>query len=100
VQYAQSFNVPLQTDVRVTSLKPNSDSAGYLVETDEAIYEAVNVVIATDQYRLPKIPSCISRRALQVGRQTIACEFMKRVADSHPWIVPPLMRMRPVGSSR
>jgi putative flavoprotein involved in K+ transport len=57
-QYAQSFNAPLQTGARVTSLKPNSGSDGYLVETDETIYEAVNVVIATGQYQLPKIPSC------------------------------------------
>jgi Pyridine nucleotide-disulphide oxidoreductase len=63
-QYAQSFKAPLQTGVRVTSLKPNLASDGYLVQTDDTIYEAVNVVIATGRYQLPKIPSRfeISRR--------------------------------------
>jgi putative flavoprotein involved in K+ transport len=57
-QYAQSFNSAVQTGIRVISLEQNSDSDGYSVQTNDTIYEAANVVIATGQYQLPKIPSC------------------------------------------
>ena len=63
-QYAQSFQAPLQTDAQVISLRANSDGNGYLVQTTDTTYEAVNVVIATGQYQLPKIPSCSVNRGV------------------------------------
>lgn len=55
-QYAQSFNAPLQCGVRVTALRLQSGSDGYLVETDETTFKATNVVLATGAYPKPKLP--------------------------------------------
>ena len=55
-QYAQSFNAPLQSGVRVTSVQQQPGGDGYLVETDKMTYETPVVVIATGPYPQPKLP--------------------------------------------
>jgi putative flavoprotein involved in K+ transport len=52
--YIESFRLPIQYGVRVSSVEPNG--AGYLVHTDEATIETANVVIATGLFQQPRIP--------------------------------------------
>lgn len=53
-EYIERFDLPIRYAIRVTSVEPFE--AGYLVRTDEAEFEAANVVIATGMYQQPKIP--------------------------------------------
>lgn len=53
--YAECFNLPVQFDTRVTSIKPQAD--GYLVATDRDTYAARQVVMATGLFQRPKIPA-------------------------------------------
>lgn len=53
-EYIERFDLPIRYGIRVTSVEPFE--AGYLVRTDEAEFEAANVVIATGMYQQPKIP--------------------------------------------
>jgi putative flavoprotein involved in K+ transport len=52
--YIERFRLPIQYDVRVTSVEQNG--TGYLVHTGEATIEAANVVMATGFYQQPNIP--------------------------------------------
>jgi putative flavoprotein involved in K+ transport len=56
-QYAALFDPPLRFGIRATSLDRKPDGTGYRVRTDDADYEAANVVVATGAYQRPKIPS-------------------------------------------
>jgi len=53
-EYIERFDLPIRYGIRVTSVEPIE--AGYLVSTDEAEFEAANVVIATGLYQQPRIP--------------------------------------------
>ena len=53
--YIERFDLPVKYGTCVTSVEPVK--TGYLVRTDEAEYEAGNVIIATGMYQRPKIPS-------------------------------------------
>lgn len=53
-EYIERFDLPIRYGIRVTSVEPFE--AGYLGRTDEAEFEAANVVIATGMYQQPKIP--------------------------------------------
>jgi putative flavoprotein involved in K+ transport len=53
-EYTERFDLPIRYGIRVTSVEPIE--AGYRVSTDEAEFEAANVVIATGMYQQPKIP--------------------------------------------
>ncbi len=57
-RYAHSFQASLRTGVQVMSVEQPPAGDGYLVRTDDTILEAVNVVIATGEYQVPKIPPC------------------------------------------
>jgi len=53
--YARIIDAPLQTNTTVTSLRPTED--GYEVVTDEGIWSAPTVVLATGGFNLPKVPA-------------------------------------------
>src|SRR5260221_8016676 len=48
---------PLRTGVTVTSLEVGSDAWRFQVESDVGTIEAMNVVVATGPYQLPRIPA-------------------------------------------
>jgi putative flavoprotein involved in K+ transport len=52
--YAQRFELPVRTGVRVESLSRNDD--GYLVMAGEHRFEADNVVVATGAFQAPFVP--------------------------------------------
>src|SRR3954449_5377855 len=52
--YARDFDLPVQLNSPVRSVKPNED--GYLVELDGRAYEAAQVVIATGPFQVPRVP--------------------------------------------
>jgi putative flavoprotein involved in K+ transport len=53
--YIHRHQLPIQYGVHVSSVE--SCGAGYYLETNQGIFEAANVVIATGFYQNPKIPS-------------------------------------------
>ncbi|TSD98180.1 FAD-dependent oxidoreductase [Skermania sp. ID1734] len=53
--YAQRFQLPVHTGVRVQRLQPSGDD--YLVITDSGSFAARNVVVATGGWRTPHIPT-------------------------------------------
>ena len=55
-QYAASFHAPLQCGVQVTAVKQEPGGDGYLVEAEENMLKARNVVLATGAYPKPKLP--------------------------------------------
>jgi len=58
--------VKFQTHVDEVTAKPNGD--GYLVETDDGVFEATNVVVATGMFQQPKLPDFSSSMAAQVDQ--------------------------------
>ena len=54
-RYAAKTDAPLQTNTRVTSLRPNGE--GYEVVTDQGVWSSPTVVIATGGFNLAKVPS-------------------------------------------
>jgi putative flavoprotein involved in K+ transport len=52
--YARDFDLPVELDSPVRSVKPSKDS--YLVELDGRAYEADQVVIATGAFQVPRAP--------------------------------------------
>src|SRR4051794_26107374 len=52
--YARDFDLPVELNSPVRSVKPNEDS--YLVELDGRAYEAAQVVIATGAFQVPRVP--------------------------------------------
>jgi putative flavoprotein involved in K+ transport len=57
-RYAQSFQAPLRTGVRVIAVEDKPAGDGYVVRMEDTTCEATNVVIATGEYQVPKIPPC------------------------------------------
>jgi putative flavoprotein involved in K+ transport len=55
-QYVERFHLPVQYQVRVTSVEQKAEGQGYLVTTEETVLEASNVVIATGLFQQPKMP--------------------------------------------
>ena len=56
-QYVERFHLPVHYGARVTSVVRKADGQGYLVRTDETVWEARHVVMATGLFQQPKIPS-------------------------------------------
>jgi putative flavoprotein involved in K+ transport len=56
-RYATLIEVPLRCDRRVVALRQALQSNRFLVETEQETFEAVNVVVATGPFHLPKIPT-------------------------------------------
>jgi putative flavoprotein involved in K+ transport len=58
--YVRSFDPPLRTGVRVTSVK-RGENDGFHVAAGDSMLEARAVVVATGSYRRPKVPVVASR---------------------------------------
>ncbi|MDP9495500.1 MAG: NAD(P)-binding domain-containing protein [Actinomycetota bacterium] len=54
-RYARAIDAPLQTNTTVSSLRPNDD--GYEAVTDQGIWSAPTIVLATGAFNLAKIPA-------------------------------------------
>jgi putative flavoprotein involved in K+ transport len=54
--YAESFAAPVREGVRVTSVERNPAGAGFQVRTEDGVYDAAQVVIATGALQRPFIP--------------------------------------------
>jgi putative flavoprotein involved in K+ transport len=53
--YARTIDAPVQTNTRVTSVRPDSD--GYQVVTDQGVFSSPTVVMATGGFNLAKVPA-------------------------------------------
>jgi putative flavoprotein involved in K+ transport len=53
-EYAGHYQLPIYCNITVKAVEQNPDGHGYQVTTDEAVLQAVNVVIATGLYQKPK----------------------------------------------
>ena len=51
--YIEQFNLPVQFNITVSSVEPTA--TGYRVTTDDATYDARNVVVATGLFQHPKL---------------------------------------------
>ena len=71
-EYVERFDLPIRYGIRVTSVEPTE--AGYHVSTDEAEFEAANVVIAAGMYQQPKIPPFSSNLSSKI-RQLHSSEY-------------------------
>ena len=58
--YATTFDLPVQTGVRVTDVWPADDGRGFRIVTDDGDYEATQVVVATGAYDRPRVPDFAS----------------------------------------
>lgn len=56
--YARSFDAPVRTRTRVTSVAPRD--GGYRVETDRGTWHCATVVLASGPYNIPSIPAIAS----------------------------------------
>ena len=54
--YANAFELPVLTGVRVTGVWPADDGRGFRITTDDGDYEATQVVVATGAYERPRVP--------------------------------------------
>jgi putative flavoprotein involved in K+ transport len=54
--YIDRFKLPVQFQVRVDEVTAQPNGGGYLVETDNGIFEASNVIVATGMFQQPKLP--------------------------------------------
>ncbi|MGH8869567.1 MAG: NAD(P)-binding domain-containing protein [Actinomycetes bacterium] len=70
--YADSFDAPVLDGVTVRSARPSSSGQGWTVHTDEATYEAGNLVVATGHYQRPHVPD-------------MATALPGRVRQLHTW---------------
>ena len=55
-RYVEQFHLPVQYRVQVNSVEQKAETQGYLVRTEETVWEARNVVMATGLFQQPKIP--------------------------------------------
>jgi len=55
--YADRFDPPLRFGVEVTAVEENEAGEGYLVHTDDEIYQADNVIVTVGTFQYPNIPS-------------------------------------------
>ena len=54
-QYADRFDLPLRLNTRVDSVSHDGDR--YLITTDDRVFEAENVIVATGPFQRPRIPA-------------------------------------------
>jgi putative flavoprotein involved in K+ transport len=56
-RYVEKFNLPIQYKTSVTEVIPLNDGTGYQIKTNDKIYQAKYVVMATGSFQKPKIPA-------------------------------------------
>jgi putative flavoprotein involved in K+ transport len=56
-KYIENFDLPVQYNTSVTEVTQLENGEGYQVKTNDKIYQARNIVIATGQFQKPKIPA-------------------------------------------
>ncbi len=56
--YARLIHAPLRCGIRVVSVQQKPGTERFLVQSETATIETVNVVIATGAFHRPAIPSC------------------------------------------
>lgn len=71
-RYAQHFDLPVRLNTRVTAL--TRFAGWYRIETDDIVYEARNVVVATGPFHAPSVPSLASALAAEI-RQLHSSEY-------------------------
>ena len=54
--YADLFAPPIRFGTEVISLEQNDEANGYLVYTEDQVYEAPNVVVTVGTFQMPDIP--------------------------------------------
>jgi len=64
--YAAIIKAPARCGVQVTSLRQKLESDRYLIQTEGAVIEAANVIIATGGYQEPAIPSVNARMPMDL----------------------------------
>ncbi len=67
-QYVERFHLPVQYGVRVSSVEQNPAGQGFLVRTEEALFETQNVVMATGLFQRPKIPSFSANLSARINQ--------------------------------
>jgi putative flavoprotein involved in K+ transport len=55
--YAKSFNAPVREGVRVIAVERDPAGAGFLVRTDDGVYSAHQVIVATGALQRPFVPA-------------------------------------------
>lgn len=55
--YPAQFQLPLRTNTQVKAVEAHPDG-GFYVHTDDTLYHANNVVMATGLFQTPRVPSC------------------------------------------
>jgi FtsP/CotA-like multicopper oxidase with cupredoxin domain len=73
-QYAQTFRLPVELNSRVRSLRRVQE--GFVVELDDGILEAAQVVVATGPFQVPAVPALATRVAPEVF-QTHSTGYMR-----------------------
>jgi len=56
--YARSFTAPVRESVRVTAVERDPAGASFLVQSEDGVYVASQVVVATGALQRPYIPGC------------------------------------------
>ena len=65
--YAQRFELPVEFDSRVRSVRPR-DGGGFLVELADRTYEADQVVVATGPFQVPFTPAMAADLSTEVAQ--------------------------------
>ncbi|MDA4130873.1 MAG: NAD(P)-binding domain-containing protein, partial [Thaumarchaeota archaeon] len=69
-RYADKFELPVRSGIRVESLDRTQDGRKFLLKTNAGIFGADNVIVASGPFQIPKIPrmsSNISSEVLQIS---------------------------------
>jgi putative flavoprotein involved in K+ transport len=66
--YIERFDLPVQFRTRVLEVNPGSNGDGYQVVTEDEVFKASHVVVATGMFQCPKIPEFSSNVADHVDQ--------------------------------
>jgi putative flavoprotein involved in K+ transport len=56
-EYARLIKAPMRCGIRVTSIQPEHQSGEFLIDTDDMVFAAKNVVVAIGSFHQPLIPA-------------------------------------------
>jgi putative flavoprotein involved in K+ transport len=66
--YIERFNLPVQFQARVLEVSAGSNGDGYRVVTEDEVYKASHVVVATGMFQSPKLPAFSSNIAEHIDQ--------------------------------